>query len=90
MKLDEFTPEELHVVWVATAQYLASVAIGEIVILSDPESWPQHLSTAVEKLTRAKNKGRANEPHHDACPPFPPTDETGRPLPFEDEDDPLT
>lgn len=59
MKLDELTPEELHVVWVATAQYFSNVVTGELVIVTDPEVWLKHLNTAVEKLGRAMNKGRA-------------------------------
>jgi hypothetical protein len=52
-----FTPEELHVVWVAAAEYLTSVVTGETVIITDPEgNWPRHLGTAVEKLTRAMNR----------------------------------
>lgn len=54
--LSGFTPEELHVVWVATAQYLTSIATGETVIVTDREQgWPKWLGTALEKLTRAKN-----------------------------------
>ncbi len=55
--LAEFSPEELHVVWVAATAYLSNILTGETVIVSDPENnWPKRLGTAIEKLTRAMNR----------------------------------
>lgn len=61
MKLDELTQAELHVVWVATAQYLVEVMTGETVIITDSEAWKKNLNNAVVKMARRLEHGESGD-----------------------------
>lgn len=52
---EALTPQELHVVWVATVTYLTSIHTGELTMITDEDKWIVWLNSAVEKLSRAKN-----------------------------------
>lgn len=49
------TPYELHEVWVSSSERLVDILTGDIEICASRDEVVQHLTTAVEKLSRAMN-----------------------------------